>query len=301
MNLRYALAAVSIAFVILEGAEAWAQAKGDDERAQAKQACAAEYDATQSLRDQGKLIDARQQAVACSAPTCSVFVTRDCARWLAEIDADLPTVVLRAENAAGAETAAVRVTVDGQVIAEKLDGKAAPIDPGEHIVRFEIVGANPVEQTVLITQGVKNRTILVRFGKTALPIEAGRGPVTEPRGDRVPVWAWATGAGGVTLLLVGGGFGVDGLVRQGQLVDKCGGDPSHCPASTRDVTVPIYNQRNLDRNVFIGLGAAGVAAVVAAAVGVARARAKAPDPRTSSFVVPLAFRSGGGVAASGSF
>jgi len=49
---------------------------------------------------------------------------------------------VRAEDTTGADTLAVRVTIDGQLLAETLDGKAVPIDPGEHVVRFELAGAH---------------------------------------------------------------------------------------------------------------------------------------------------------------
>lgn len=115
-------------------------------RADVKQECVAAYEKTQTLRDQGKLLDARKQAVVCSAPACPSQAIKDCVQWLAAIDASLPTVVLMALDPAGAETLDVRVTVDGQALAAKLDGKAVALDPGQHVLRFEMAGAEAVEQ-----------------------------------------------------------------------------------------------------------------------------------------------------------
>ena len=147
---------------------------GGEAHAEAKQECNAAYEQSQTLREKGKLIDARKQAVACSASTCSAYVVKECAQWLAEIDASLPTVVFTAQDPSGSDTLAVRVSVDGRIVGEKLDGKAVPIDPGEHVIRFELAGAEAVEQRVLVRQGQKNRNVAAAFkGKPADPSSAG--------------------------------------------------------------------------------------------------------------------------------
>ena len=80
--------------------------------AQTKQECAAAYEQTQILRNQGKLTEARAQALTCSAATCSVHATADCVRWLSEIDTAMPTVVVATIDASGVETLAVRVVIE---------------------------------------------------------------------------------------------------------------------------------------------------------------------------------------------
>ena len=207
-------------------------------RADSKQECAAAYEKTQSSRDEGKLIDARKQAVACSASTCSGYVIKDCIQWLAEIDVMLPTVVFTAVDAAGAETTAVRVTVDGHVAAEKLDGKAVPMDPGEHRVRFEM-GAEATEQKVLIRQGEKNRMLAASFKKappvvaTAAPVLPAAAPVTPTAAgtfwDGYRIGAMAAGVVGLAGIGVGAGFGVRTFSQWDQALDGCKNrDPRNC-------------------------------------------------------------------------
>jgi hypothetical protein len=275
---------------------------GADARADSKQVCAAAYDKTQSLRDSGHLRDARKQAVACSAPTCSVYVTKECVHWLAEIDAMLPTVVFTAEDSAGADAVAVKVTVDGELVAAKLDGKAVPVDPGEHVLRFEMSGAEAVEQKAVIKQGEKNRKLAASFGKApaAAPAVAPEPSGATSRGG-VPLWAWVSGGVGVAALGVGAGFGVSALGAQSKLVTACGGDVGRCPTSMDGVTVPLAERRTLDRNVFLGLAAAGVVGLGVAVVGIATAPSKPSSPRTSLLLAPYGSPLGGGLALQGQF
>jgi hypothetical protein len=181
-------------------------------RADPKQECAAAYDQTQALRDAGKLTEARKKALACSAPSCATFIVKECAQWLTEIDAGLPTVVLVVADAAGADTLAVRVSIDGQSLGEKLDGKAVPIDPGEHLLRFEMPGADAIEQKLVIRQGEKNRRVAVSFAKAPLaPVQGppAPGPAKLP-GDPPPPEAPSKSGLRIGGFVVGG-VGIVGL------------------------------------------------------------------------------------------
>ena len=206
-------------------------------RADSKQECAAAYEKTQTLRDQGKLLDARKQARACSASTCSVYVVKDCAQWLSDIEASMPTVLVRAEDTLGVETLAVSVTVDGALLTTKL-GKALPLDPGQHVLRFELAGTEAIEQTVVTRPGEKNLALLVSFKKTPPPAppaspaaippaapEPVAAPAPEQHGKHVPAWAWVFGGAGVVAAGVGFGFGVSGLNANSAVTETCGGDP----------------------------------------------------------------------------
>lgn len=283
-----------------------------DARADPKQACAAAYEKTQSLRESGQLRDARLQAIACSAPTCSVYVTQDCHQWLTEIEALLPTVVFTAEDGAGAAAAAVRVTVDGRTVAEKLDGEAVSLDPGEHVVRFEMAGAAAVEQKVVIRQGEKDRKLSASFEKAPSPLPPAlpaavppprtlAAPVPTPRAAGVPLWAWISGGAGVVALGISAGFGVSALDAQSKLVTACGGDPARCPASTKAETIPLADQRTLGRNIFLGLGGVAALGIGVAVVGIVTRPSRASTADTSLVLAPFTSPSGGGVEMQGRF
>ncbi len=89
----------------------------------------------------------------CSDAACPAFIREDCARWLSEIEALTPTIVFRAEDASGAAIPGVHLKVDGRAIPEWFIGKPAPMDPGEHHVRFEREGSSAIELTILVQKG----------------------------------------------------------------------------------------------------------------------------------------------------
>src|SRR5262249_54435846 len=120
-------------------------------------------------------------------------------------------------------------------------------------------------------------------------IEAPAAP--EPRASAVPVWTWAVGGAGLTLLGIGVGFGVSALSAESSLQTVCGGNIGMCPASKKSDATPLLGRRDLDRNLFTAFAAAGGAAVVAAVVGITVA-ARKPAPAS---VTLTAFSSGNGV------
>ena len=275
-----------------------------------KQECAAAYEKTQTLREQGKLIEAREQALSCGVPTCSVYVVKDCTQWLAEIDASMPTVVAAAEDQTGADTLDARLSIDGHAARTRLDGKAIAVNPGEHVFRFEIAGAEPVEVRVLVRQGEKNRRVAASFKKAppalppvppVVPPPVAVVPVLPPPGPpppseaKVPVWAWVSGGAGLVLLGVGAGFGGSALSAQSQLHDLCGADLSKCPRSKEAKGTPLANQRTVGLDAFLGLGAAGLAGITIGVIGIATRgpSGSALPPQASQTSVGLSVRPGG--------
>jgi hypothetical protein len=68
-------------------------------RADDKKVCSDAYEKAQSLRDEGKLVTARDQMRTCARATCAKFIAKDCATWLADVEARIPSVVLSATDA----------------------------------------------------------------------------------------------------------------------------------------------------------------------------------------------------------
>jgi hypothetical protein len=128
-------------------------------RADEKEACVAASDQAQTLRDEGKYRAARLQLLACSRDACPGLVRHDCEKWLSDLDANQPTVVLGARDPKGTDAPSTRVLLDGAVLTSHLDGKPIAVDPGEHTFRYEATGAAPVEQHAVIRVGEKNRML----------------------------------------------------------------------------------------------------------------------------------------------
>ena len=79
----------------------------------------------------------------------------------------LPSMVLRATDAAGNDLAGVTVTLDGVALPTGLNGRAVPADPGTHTLRFEAAGRPPVDKTVLLAEGEKDRRVSVVIGEAS--------------------------------------------------------------------------------------------------------------------------------------
>src|SRR5690349_6253023 len=119
-----------------------------------KAECVDAYDASQRARRDGKLREARDRLFVCSNLACPEVVKPQCTQWLAEVEASLPTIVLEAHDGDGNPLSDVRVSIDRGLISERLTGRALEVDPGDHVVRFE-VDNKVVELHVVATEGVK--------------------------------------------------------------------------------------------------------------------------------------------------
>ena len=121
-----------------------------------KQECVTANENAQDLLRAGKLRDAREQLVMCTAKACPGAVRDDCAERLRAVDQKLPLVVftpLASKGAAGIDVRAVTVTVDGASPSRPLDGTAIPVDPGEHTFTFSVGDRPPVSLELTLHEG----------------------------------------------------------------------------------------------------------------------------------------------------
>jgi len=123
-------------------------------------ACVAAADRAQDLRSAGKLRAARAELLVCTQQTCNAVVRADCEKWLREIDAEAPSVVVHAVDARGNAVRDVQATVDDTAVA---DGAALTVDPGSHLVRVTTRTGESAERRVVIALGERARKIEVRF------------------------------------------------------------------------------------------------------------------------------------------
>jgi hypothetical protein len=189
----------------LLGAVAWARGAEAAVAEPAKAACAHGAEEGQRLRAQGKLREAREAFTACAAERCPALIRSDCSGWLVEVEAALPTVVIRAS--AGEHQARelydVEVRVDGVLLTTRLDGRELPVNPGEHHLSFSAAGRATAEDTVVIRVGEKHRLLTVSLPSVhtaaAPPTAVVPAPAPAPR-PRVGTAA--------RVLLIAGGVGL---------------------------------------------------------------------------------------------
>jgi hypothetical protein len=241
-------------------------------RADSIQACVESHVEGQKLREQTKLAGARDRFVACAAEACPAVVRKDCAQWLDELDKMIPTIVFITKDQAGNDLSAVRVTVDGSPLADRLDGPALRVDPGEHTFEFFAPGRPRVTKKLVVREGVKERqeTIVLAeaTGSPAPPIAA-----PPPSGDEAPSSAGSTqrslaiaaGGVGVVGIALGTVFGVDARAKWKNAQGACSGPHlADCPdhdAAVRDHDAAITSA-TISTAAFIAGGAALGTAIV---------------------------------------
>lgn len=214
------------------------QAEGAD-----RKECADAYAEAQTSMQAVSLIKAREQLKVCARDSCLALIRKDCVTWLDEVNAGIPSVVVAAKGKDGQEVFDVRVSVNGNEVASKLDVKAIELDPGTFTMRFEHEGLPPIEQEVTLRQGQKNKLVEVNWG-------AGE---KKKRAAMIP---WIVG--GVGLGLVGGGsfFWLKSESDRSDLHDSC------APRCSQGAIDSIETQRLVGDILFgLGLAAVGTAAV----------------------------------------
>lgn len=177
--------------VVLAALCAAAPARADD-----AEACATAAESAQAHRTAGKLRAARAELVACSQATCPKVVRADCTRWLAGVENELPTIVVRVRGEGGADVADAVISVDGERVADRVDGKPIPVDVGERLI-VATRGAAVARERIVTVSGERGRIVtLVVVGAAPPP---GR---EEPR--RPVVGPLALGGVGLALGIAGG-------------------------------------------------------------------------------------------------
>jgi hypothetical protein len=259
-----------------------------DVRGDVVEACVSAVEEGQKLERAGQLRGARARFLSCDKTECPSEVRTVCDRLLNRVEGDLPTVIFAAKDAGGKDLIDVRVFVDGAAVAESMDGKAVPIDPGPHSIRFEHTGESPVEESVVVREAEKNRPIVVSFaGAKGTPPPLGEGEVTTATRRPVPALVFVLGGIGIASLGVFAGLDASGQSRYA----SCQGTP--CSAST-------VHSLSIERDVTFVVGGVGLASLVAATALFFTRPAESRASAGVRFEVD-ALRSGGLIRALGSF
>lgn len=214
---RFVSIGLAIAFVLPPST-----ARADDETAR----CIASYERGQVKRKEQKLIEARADFEACSREACPDLARRDCVVWLREVDAAIPSIVVAARTASGADIRDAALFLDARRVQETLSGSAVDVEPGEHIVRVATADGRAAETSVIAVLGEKNR--LVRLTIAEPPKRVAEAPVAAAS-------PWPVVLGGVALVAIAAGVTLD-LVGSGDLRALRNGCAPGCDASEVDAT-----------------------------------------------------------------
>lgn len=232
------------ATLLAPGRSAHAQPEADATQA----ACISAYESLQEARARGALLVSREQAFECASSACPSFMQTDCAKWLEEIESEVPSAAFDVRSG-GKELGSVRVFEGDKLVAERVDGAAVELDPGAHWLRFEADGFEPVTKPIEIARGVKNQRFSVEL---AAPPPKRVTPPPPRAGDTKSTSAapWIAGAIGVAGTAAFAILGASGLSQEASLERSCA--PACNAADLRSVRT-----KYLLADISLGVGIAG--------------------------------------------
>ncbi len=195
----------------------WSDTALAQESGPSKTSCAEAYETAQERRASGQLQETRERLAYCAQEECPSFVQKDCARWLTEVDRELPSVRLVPVSIDPKEAKDLNVTIDGKIVSGALSGSPVILDPGRHELVVERAGQEPIRRVVMAQQGVQNRTIRIDFGQAArAPAEASAPDAAGATLEPLAYAALGLGAIGIGVFAVVGTLGrydEEGLVQ----------------------------------------------------------------------------------------
>lgn len=185
----------------------------------------------QTLRREGKLGAAKGQFQICNDAKCPDIVRTDCTQRLDEIEAATPTILFDVKKADGSDVVDVKVSMDGKVVAEKMDGKPLTADPGSHEFSFEIPGEKALIRTFVLKEGEKTRRErILLVGPEPPPGEKKPEPTPPPpppvksddnTGNLMRIGGIGLAAAGVVGIGVGTFFGLKAASKWSDQQDNC--------------------------------------------------------------------------------
>jgi hypothetical protein len=284
-----------VAVVVAGGGAPSARAAAGQARAE----CLAAHREAQVLRRDGALIAARAKLLVCGQASCPGVLRADCTGWLADLERELPSIVVRAFDAGGDVTDVV-VTIDGVVVRDGLDGRPIELDPGAHALRCARTGGITVERQLLVSVGERARPVAIDLSPppssppptppTTTPTTTPKPPAPRPaQPTTAPVGAWVAGGAAAVAVATAAVSATLGLLERSALTDTC------APFCADDVVLPVRVKYAVAD---VALGAAAVSATTALAFllfgdaadadgdGDAGADAPPPDPTSTSSTAP---------------
>lgn len=280
-----------------------------EEDSPSKATCAQAYESAQESRAAGQLQETQKRLSLCARPECPSFVQKDCARWLDEVERELPSIIVKADGLDA--QAEVSVKLDGNHVAGALSGSALTLDPGRHELIAESPGRSSVNRIIVAQQGVQNRIVTLEFGAPIPPrapteLEADTGSNGSTLRPYAYV-AWGVGAVGLGAFAV---LGTLGRADERGLKDDCPSAtdvpalvaPGVCLKSQADERKSIYEREFVLADVGLVTGILGAATgtvlfILAATDGESSDAAGTDD--SARLRLDLAPRPGGGYATVG--
>jgi hypothetical protein len=262
--------------------------------------CLASNNAALRSDNDHKFREERAELLACAAPSCPADIRKECIRRADEIGAAIPTIVFEGKDSAGNDLSAVKVTMDREVLTERLDGMALSVDPGAHTFIFEAAGFPVVQKRFIVRERQRDRLERVTFDAGATSTSA-QPAISPPPAPRTPMpaeepsrsattkaLAILTAGVGVAGVAVGTVFGLQARSKRDEATVAC---PNAC--ASRDGVDLWHDAKNAGNFSTIGFIVGGVGLATGAVIWIA---GKPESTNAPSAQVGLSL---GGLAVSG--
>jgi hypothetical protein len=261
----------------------------------AKRACVTASTDGQTLQKEDKLLEAREKLRICASDPCPSIVKTHCTRWLSDLEAQIPTGIVRARDAAGNDVLDAEVTIDGKPSAL---GRPEELEPGEHLVAAKRPSGVHAEKKFLLVDGEKGRLLTIDLPGSAAPAAPGSeasaasgatSSAPAAQGKSIPLGAWVLGGTGVLALGTSVVFALQ-TSNDFNTLKQCS------PTCTEAQTAPGRTHASIT-DVSLGVGAAAVVGAIAWAIlGRSDASAKPASGQATVDVKPIAGGAFGTVA-----
>jgi hypothetical protein len=216
-------------------------------------ACFTAAERAQPLIKEQRLREARAELEMCSRDVCPRVARTDCRAWLTDVAARQPSVVISAQEVnpqrEARDLTGVRAIIDGGIVLDKVDATPVALDPGKHRVRVERAGLSPLEQSIELRDGEKNR--VVRFSWQTRWVASQKTNPEKPGARPLPAGFYLLGSLGLAALGVGGYLEASGFSKRSSL--------SVCKPNCPSPQVDDARSTMLYGDIGLGLGLAMVA------------------------------------------
>jgi hypothetical protein len=181
--------------------------------------CLAANEASLKSANEHRLRQERSELLICAAASCPSDIRQECIRRIDELNAAIPTIIFGVKDASGNDVSAVKVSMDGQLLAERLDGSALSVDPGAHTFVFEKAGQSTVTKQFVIREAQKNRHEAITLGSQAVSATTASTAFGAQK-----TLAIVAGGVGIVGLGVGSAFGLVAMAKKNEAQRTCPDD-----------------------------------------------------------------------------
>lgn len=195
---------------------------------EAVEKCAASLLHAKQLGDSGRLRAALAQFPQCTLSECDEAIRKECNQLLDAATLRVPQVVFDVKDGQGVDAHDVRVSMDGELLASKIDGKPIVVDPGVHRIAIQIPGQPTQVRDYTFSDYEQDRLETISFMASNISSPAEKAPAVDKRGDastsalsQQETTALIVGGAGVASIALGGVFAMRASSRRTEAESVC--------------------------------------------------------------------------------